>query len=452
MFVLCFLVFSTGGRAGETIVRGNANDAEGYIVRIIKYQDLLSKLDTVLAVDTIGSDGSFELSCNIEEITYAFIDIEFQSAEMHLYPGKTIEMEVRFDPAQRNSIYFDRVPLDYSVVDQGDINSVIRDINVVYNDFILDNFEAIYRSKKRFLVDSLKIRINKIYDGGTVYIDNYVKYKLASLEQAARMKSREKMAGEYLKGREILYGNVEYMYFFEQFYDKYLLNATGPINQAVILTMFEEDRPLEDYMDLIMKDPLIGERNLGEFFLLSNLKALHGHPDIPRDQVIDLINDLKESSFVEKHREIAENLVDRLNRLYPGTPAPAFSLAAGKGRTITLDSFKGEYLYMGFILSDNPTCRVELDILAEHYGQLQDKTNILIIAADKDNEIAGALNFEKKYPWTSVHYGNDITLLEKYDATTFPIFLLIGPRGEIVAYPAARPSEGLPEYLSRFGI
>jgi len=435
-----------------TVVEGYANRAEGYVIRLIKYKDLLTRLDVVLATDTVDKNGNFRLECKNDDISYAFIDVEFQRAEIYLEPGMELKLEINFDPEQRQSLYFDRQPLEYAVTDapSSDLNNSIMEINRVYNDFILEYFNEIYRSRKKQLIDTLRLKMKDADRSGTDYAANYIKYKLASLEQAARIGSREALANEYLEGEELLYGNVEYIYFFEEFFDNYLLNSTGELNLSVILTMFAGNKSIEQFIKVAGNDPFLSARRTTEFFLLSNFKSLYGHPDIPRKQIISLVTELGSVTQYVEHQIIAKNLVEKFARLSPGTRAPAFALPAYGGRLVSLKDLRGQYLYLGFFLSENPTCIFELDLLAKLIGGSVNNLGALMVSADKKEEEAFRLAIEKDYPWMTLHYDNDISLLEEYDATTFPLFILISPEGEIISYPAPRPSEDLETFIFRY--
>lgn len=437
--------------AKSTVVQGHANRAEGYVIRLIKYKDLLTRLDSVMATDTVDKNGNFRLECENDEITYAFIDVEFQRAGIYLEPGKELILEINFDPEQRQSLYFDRQPLEYAVKDapSGDLNNSLMEINRVYNDFILEYFNEIYRSRKEHLIDTLRLKMKNADDSGTDYAANYIKYKLASLEQAARIKSREALANEFLEDEELLYGNVEYIYFFEEFFDKYLLNSTGELNLSVILTMFAEDKSIDEFIKVAGNDTFLSSRRMTEFFLLSNFKSLYGHPDIPRMQVIGLIRELGRVTQYAMHTNITNNLVEKLNRLNPGTEAPPFTLPSSGGGFVSLQDFRGKYLYLGFFLSGNPTSMLELDQLAKLLQGSVNNLQALLVSADKNEKEAYRFAIENDYPWMTLHYDDDISLLEEYDATTYPLFILISPEGKIVSYPAPRPSEDLETFIFR---
>ena len=45
--------------------------------------------------------------------------------------------------------------------------------------------------------------------------------------------------------------------------------------------------------------------------------------------------------------------------------------------------------------------------------------------------------------WTVLHYNGNLELLESYDASTYPYFVLIDDKGNIIRCPAPSPSENI---------
>jgi len=211
LFLLFISVLSLGTYS-QGVIKGKALNAEGYIIRCISPKDLISGMEQTIAIDTINSNGEFELSCNIGATRYGFIDIAFQRAEVFLTQRDTIEIVIDFDPDAMNRAYYDRDPLYYSHADPEDdnINRVIRSINNEYNNFILDHFNDIYKARRKYLIDTLNARLNRIMGNNpNKYVAGYVEYKLAALVQAARIMGKDKLGARYLTGRPVLYANIE---------------------------------------------------------------------------------------------------------------------------------------------------------------------------------------------------------------------------------------------------
>ena len=85
-----------------------------------------------------------------------------------------------------------------------------------------------------------------------------------------------------------------------------------------------------------------------------------------------------------------------------------------------------------------------LNKLKEKYG-----TKVEFVGISADKEFMTYYHFmqnNKKYNFTNLHWGNNTDLIENYDVKAFPTFVLIGPDGKIVQYPAIAPSKHLDEY------
>ena len=100
-------------------------------------------------------------------------------------------------------------------------------------DFILENFNAIYKYGKKYLLDTLENRISgQLTALNNPYLKTSVKYKIASVEQFARSKSRQGLADHYLIGQPIRYTNVDYIYFVDEFFVDYIFAFRSQLSTA----------------------------------------------------------------------------------------------------------------------------------------------------------------------------------------------------------------------------
>jgi peroxiredoxin len=439
-----FVLFAVATLKGETIITGSCDGGEGYVIRIIIPEDLVSGIEKTVAIDTIRKDGSFFLSCKVEDPTYAILDVEFHEGDIYLMPDTRYEIEILFDPENQRAIYYDRTFLEFNVIKEGpdNLNSLIREVNSVFNAFVLGRFNDVYRNRKTYLIDSLRLQLEGITgENDMEYLNAYVDYKMAGLEQAARMKSRQKVAMEYLIRRPVLYDNVEYYYFFMQFFEKYLLANNGVINYHDVHEIFLEGGTVHDLLGLIRSDPLLRDDRLSEFFLLTNFKTLYYDPEFNSMDVTTMVKELADTSAFAGHRDIASNLLKRFNKLRAGTPPPRLALPDVEGNIISLDSLKGKVVYLYFYITGNRTCEFEMEKMVELRGKLPESIEFVGISADKKWSVFSSLAMSDRYPWKLLHYNDDIELLEAYDAVTYPLYVIIGKDGNIASYPAPRPSE-----------
>ncbi|MCU0370913.1 MAG: redoxin family protein, partial [Bacteroidales bacterium] len=103
-----------------------------------------------------------------------------------------------------------------------------------------------------------------------------------------------------------------------------------------------------------------------------------------------------------------------------------------------------------FFDSANPACQSELGLIDDFYDEFREKVNFVAISVDKDPVRLKEYLSRAGLPWQVLHYGGDLELLENYDASTFPHFLLIDAVGKIVRCPAPSPSENIQKLFGSF--
>jgi hypothetical protein len=82
--------------------------------------------------------------------------------------------------------------------------------------------------------------------------------------------------------------------------------------------------------------------------------------------------------------------------------------------------------------------------LKEKYGT---KVEFVGISADKEFLTYYYFMQNKKFSFTTLHWGNNTELLDNYNIKTYPSFILIGPDGKIVQSQADSPSSYLDALL-----
>ncbi|NCP46610.1 MAG: TlpA family protein disulfide reductase, partial [Flavobacteriales bacterium] len=81
-----------------------------------------------------------------------------------------------------------------------------------------------------------------------------------------------------------------------------------------------------------------------------------------------------------------------------------------------------------------------MEVLHKKYN-----SKIEFVSICTDNDKSKMTTFLKENPtmkWTFLHIGESRVLLQKYEVRTFPTYILVGKEGEIIKFPAPRPSSG----------
>jgi thiol-disulfide isomerase/thioredoxin len=451
-FSLLFLFVSISLIADETRVSGNIPGAGNKEIRIIAYTDQITYLDTVIAQQLIDPDGNFSFNLDLTETIYTRLDIEYFNIELYLEPGENYTITADSISFQGNfRPYYKKELLNCNIVaEKSDLNKSISDFNMSYNQFINDHFEEIYKRRKKDLIEEFKDSLQEKY--GNVknnYFQEYMRYKMASVYHAAMPTSQAKLFSEYFYKQPVLYQNIEYMYFFNQFFSQFLTSGNKQIKRADLLSTINYHNSFSALIDSLGKDTLLRNEVIRELVLFNGITELYHSPDYSKKSIINILNQAKAESKFPEHRMIAGNLIRSLEKLQPGTPTPGFSLPKLNGEMFNFPGQNNKPVYLSFMTTWSYACIAEMELMQKLHEKYKDQIDFVTISLDQDTVIINKFVNEKNYPWTFLYNGDDYQLLYDYGIKTFPAFVLIDINGKIVQYPAYKPSEIIEDTFQR---
>lgn len=450
IFILILLSGSTL-KAEMTSVSGKIINGKGMTIRLMSYADQVSYLRKTLASAQIGEDETFSFTIENNTTKYVWLDIEFQQAELFIQPGQSYEIEIEMKNFASSNSNYNRTSLPIKIVkdDADNLNLYIQDFNQLYNDFMLSYVEnARSRSSSNMFdtfINAIDLRFQKAVNP---YFQDYMRYKTASMQLFLRMKSRDNIGLEYFTGKPVLYENIEYMDFFHLYFEKYFIAGGKYFNYTKTANLVNGNTSSADILDSLKADPVLKDAELRELILVDGLKDLFNVSGFNRNRITLLLDEIYMNSNYAEIRKLATNVMARLKRLQPGSPAPDFSLSGlNDGKKYQLSDFKGKYVYLAFFKSDDPACQSELGLITDVYNEFKNKVNFVAVSVDKDP--VRLIEYLKKadLPWLVLLNGDNPELLEDYDAILYPCFILINDKGQIVKYPAPSPSENLKKLL-----
>jgi thiol-disulfide isomerase/thioredoxin len=442
--------------AQVTKINGTAPGAEGKKIEVITACDLITGLEKTLAQAIVDSSASFSLSFSTDKTLSAYLAIDFHRGELFLEPGKTYNLALA--PLNYNEIlelnpYEESQSLEIMFRENkpGDLNTLIQEFNTEYNKFVLDNFNYLYRDKDKARLDTFRVKMERKFpDAGEPYFNEYVKYKLASLEQVANVMGKSPMVKKYFSDSPILYNNVEYMDFFREFFSKYMTTTSRPLKFLNYTGMLNGPNSYPVLMKALEADTLLRKPRLRELVLLRNLMEMYDDPLFNQESIRNTLAIIaKESKFAENSL-IAEDLIKYLTRLRHGSVAQGFTLMDRNKKKVSLSDLKGKPVLLGFWTTYCQSCLSEMEALKPLVDKYHDRMTFVSISADKEFvKMNFFLNLKKDFTWTFLHLGNETGLLRDYEVRSFPLFVLIDSQGKIVQYPADLPGSGLESSLEK---
>jgi peroxiredoxin len=456
-FLLPLLVlFAQPAFAQNVIVKGTAPGAGGKIIKLTCSSDFLTNRELLLSENTIGSDGNFILTAPIEHKNLISLSIDFHSATFFVEPGKTYEIAIQpyqYDDVKELNPFSQsqNLQIRFNHLSQNDLNNILSEFDGIYNNFLVENFNALYRDHRKSLLDTLRNRVKeRIGEPEDSYAKSYIEYKLANVIQLTMAMNQAQIGTTYFTKRPVLYENVEYMDFFSSYFSKYMTATSRVLKKNDYHTLLAGKEPYVVLMKALSQDSVLKPENLRELVLLKGLWEIFNTTQDDRNHVLSVLSVIERKSTDGNNRLIAGNIIKTLTDLEPGYPAPLFQLRDLSRKRVSLDSLKGTIVVLNFWTTDCESCLGEMDKLPELSGKFKGKVRFISISTEYS--FLNMLYFvsqKKDWNWTFLHVGDQVDILKAYDVRILPLFVVIDREGNIFRYNADGPGHGLENIIEQ---
>jgi peroxiredoxin len=338
-----------------------------------------------------------------------------------------------------------KLEIEFGQDDPDELNSHIQAFNNLYNDFLLHNFNALYRDRNKLKLDSFRLRVVTTFGMmKDLYFVNYGKYKIASLVQLCQSMNQAEIGRMYFTNAPLLYENVEYMDFFNQYFSKYITATSRSLKFTDYNTILNGPESYKRMMKALEADSILKRPQLRELVMIKGLMEMFNTAGFNQEKILTLLGSVIVETKFQQNREIARNMIQVLTKLRTGTAAPGFKLKDREQKEVTLTDFKGKPVVLNFWTTYCQGCTTEMDRMKPIFDKFRDRVSFISISADKDfNKMLHFIDLKTDFVWNFLHIGDDYELLKEYDVKSYPLFVLIDQDGNIVQYPADLPGSGL---------
>lgn len=430
----------------ETKIFGTIPGGDGFEVRLMSYADQLTYQKRISDRTIINEGGGFELIIKTKETIPVFLEVENYSIMMYVESGEIYQLICdSIFPGKDYLPFYNQQQLWVNNISEPEpeLNSLISYFDYLYEDFVVNNFERIHRGHNGSVINGFVYKTDSLYSNFRhEFLQNYTQYKIASLKLSVATFKKEEIFKNYLEDQRIFYNNPEYMNFFHQFFDNYI---SGYNNQFVsredLYATINQQYSYPAMLDSLGKDTLLRNEKVRELVLIKTLKELFYNPEYSQANINNMLEQVKDNSKFEKHRDIAANTMFQLTRFEQGFPAPAFKLPTLDGDSVSLEDYRGKPVYLSFMTTWSYACLGEFELLNPLYEEYGNSIHFVTISLDKDVEIVNRFCNDKEYYWDFLYNGSHYDLILDYDIKTFPMFILIDRHGKMFEYSAYKPSE-----------
>jgi len=452
-FIFLFLLFHVKllyASDFQVEINGNFPGAEGQMIRLMEYSDMISYREKEIAYAIADEEGNFRITFTCFAPQYVFFRVDYAKMGMFVEPGITYSLE--FDPVNFSQLDDTRNPwlnpwyFNFVISEpKQELNYFINELEELFFDFLEENFAAIHISRNRSLFDSFKKQTDSIFQHvNNEYFRDYYEYKFAFYYRLANIERFDRQMNNLIVNRPVLYNNTQYMNFFNRVFDTYIFAGSRSVSIQDLTYTVNKLNSYHALMDSLGKDTILRNEVLRELVLLKALQDMHGNFDFRQENVENILNYIQTNSKFREHRQIAGNILHSKNHLSAGSRTPEFTIYDQEDNVVSIPGdFEGKFIYLGFWATWCETCLLEMIALQELYETYNENFVFVNISTDRHRNFYQSYIDAHKPPWHSFHFDRDFRLIDAYQIRTLPTFVLIDEKGNIIQYPASKPSDNL---------
>ena len=297
------------------------------------------------------------------------------------------------------------------------------------------------------LDDDIKKIEKPFANSSNEYFNSYREYRYGILRLLANQKKVKGISEIYFRNRPVLYDNPAYMELFHQVYNRYFMFSGRTEDGKEIFNAINISGSYSQLINALTRNNNFYNDTILELVILKGVYNEFYDDNFARNGLLCILDTLMIKTEIRKNKIIGATIKQRITKLLSGYDPPAFKLFDSDSNLITLDDFKGKYVYLNFCTSYSYTCLSEFEILNTIYERHKDYLEVVTITVDPDIEKFKHFMKVNKYNWKFLYYGNQAEIINEYDVKAYPTFYLIGPDGKLIFSPSPSPSENFESRL-----
>ncbi|RLD80861.1 MAG: hypothetical protein DRJ10_06870 [Bacteroidetes bacterium] len=446
--LIILFVFTNIINAQNVIITGNAKTYAGDELAWKTYSDQITFTEKQLAVCKVKSNGDFKFTLNIKKTNISFIHLNVFKGILYLEPNKSYHIvlpkKVTKLPADKLNPFFEETEFFITCIntDSTELNKLIKKFDKLYSFFMTKSFKYFKGKVNKSVVDSIVELIEgKLPENKNSYFNNYKEYNFAAMRLMAYQRNKKYFLNQNFATKEILYKNPAYMDLFNRVFANHLSALYKEPKGKIIPYNLIKQKSLSNLKSTLDSFPYLTNDTLQDIVILKSLFDNFYKKDFPRKSILFMIDSIELSTNVGEIKVIAKNIKNKLTKLFPGYVAPNFKLRDVNGKLISLENYKGEFIYLNFCNPISYSCQKDFETLQKLHLQQYELFNIITVCVCDNHEKMKQLVKDNKFNWTFLYYEKNNKLLKDYDVRVYPSYYLINPEGKLVMSPAFPPTE-----------
>lgn len=461
LFATLALMIHHPSAAQQVAISGTATEYAGYILTFYSIDNYFCNNEIRMGECIVSTDGDFTLRFDCRNARLIYVDLGIFRVRFFVEPGFRYEVKLppRIDktPEEAESPFFEEVSLYMNILSVMDNNGRKVDYKKELN-FLICTFDDVFNP----LYDQLAVDAARRCPAGdldaSIYhfkeqlpladnhcFNQYTFYRTGLLYFAAQRGGMRQISNGYFSNKPLLYDNPAYMELFNATYDKYFMYS-GRTGDA-IYEVVNRQESFSGLKRLLMEDGVLSADSLCELVILKNIHDEFYASRFSRKALLHLLDSAVVNAKIERHREIAGEIHSKVTRLLRGFEPPSFDLYNQDSALVSLQDYRGKYVFLMFCTTQNYVCLQQYRLLETLYRRHRQWLNIVVVSADE--RLQEMRNFREKsgYQWDFLHFANDPDILKNYDIRIFPTAYFIDPEGKLILSPAPTAEDRLERSL-----
>jgi peroxiredoxin len=436
--LICFLIilFPLVSNSQIVEITGNASFFKNEQIHVFQYTNLLAEKKQLIKKITLPESGNYKLSFELDEPQELIIKIEMRELHLHVHPNSSIQLN--FHPITNASNQ--RNPLQFTIQYENLPKNIAPDsvYHLLKSDFANKQLDIelgtdLVKFYQDFFNHSDSVYQNYILSD-TLFATYYRYFKADAFLQTSIPHSQ--LIREYIIDKPIAYWSREYLTFFK-FVMGGRLNTYLSKNPKTVDQIREKYKIYDELIRVTAYDSLLGNEETRSLAILMYTKSNSSSTYFDAKTKASIISQYGNFCPFPIQSDVARTFQTSSNPFKINQEAPIFELEDKSGKLISLQSFRGKPIYLGFIHSKSRTCQKDLlalDALRKKYRKIQ----FLMVLCDRDSILTNQIPKETnnlKFLYLNKTY----TVLEQYQIWNFPVYYLLDKHGYFIESPASKP-------------
>ncbi len=319
----------------------------------------------------VSDSGDFSVGFDLSATQQIIVHLGVYLGYFYAEPGKTYELVLpeKEDkkPEDQLNPYFKPEEIHLGLVNfnQDELNMRIMMFEDAYVPYYEKHVSHIYSKmdirKLEADIQNMEAPFRK-YPGE--FFTEFRRYRYGMLKLFANQQKVQSLSDEYFNNQPVLYHNPAYADLFNQVYSKYFVFYGRSDEGKQIYTDINQLGSYAALLATLSKNTNFSNDTLKELIILKQVHDEFYGNQFSRKGLLSILDTLMMKTRIPAHRQIGASIKQKITRLLAGYAPPAFELMDTDGKLISLEDFKGKYVYLNFCTCQSYACLNEFNSLA----------------------------------------------------------------------------------------